>query len=228
MSLTEQEKRMLLGTPLSEPKIEDTAVKSPSASLPLTKNLAQKREELEIAKLEYEMKKLAKDEEKLNTAVQNGGFDIMALLKLQGDHFLQISGLQSENYATKLELERIKAVGGDGGNETLAYLEMLSPHIPKIIDALKSPNTQGGSPSATSKGSEKKGGSSPHSKEKKEEKKEMSELEEYKEKIRKGEITEEQAYENFKIKLPTYAKGTTKEMFHERFEAIKNEKRQNA
>lgn len=192
--------------------VEKPKILSPS---PVTSDdIERKRSELELKKLQIEIDKLSAP----NTSIDY----FQKMLELQQNHFSQQMQMFQQQADLKLEIEKLK-LGADGdGDSMLPYLQMLMPLLPQIINKNHTP-----APSAETKKeapAQDVGALQTQEEEEKEVKvpTNAGELEEYKEAVRRGEITFEEAYEDF-LTTP-FANALTKEQFRLKFEAIKNEK----
>lgn len=225
--VTDEEKKAILeGKPFEEPK--------PSPPQLNSEILRQKREELEIKKLEAEINKIS---------APNTNMDMFKeILQLQASNYDKLLALEAQRFQDRLEIERLK-ITSSGDDSGLMWLEMLKPYLPDIIASLRSQRVADDfhvSSSQTFQGAsqpseviptrgtdvevEKSASTSAQSSETADAEDAPEELEEYKAKIRKGEISEDQAWEDFKRELPDYAKLFTRKQFHERYEKIKGGK----
>lgn len=168
----------------------------------------EKRAELELKKLDIEIENLKKPDTKVDY------FEKM--LSLQQTNFSQMLEMQKSQMTLQLEIEKLKI--GEGG-EDLSWLKDLIPYLPQILKKQETPQSP---PNYSAE----KPLQSPTIKEKKKVKskqggEKMDKLEVYKQKIRKGEISEEQALKDFKKQEPLKSKLISKEEFHKIFEDIK-------
>lgn len=203
-----------------------------SPPIPTDAKINEARRELEISKINLEKKRIEKEEAKLEAGTSNSD-PWSKILEMQANNFNQILQMREQNFSTQLELERIKLMKSDDGGEMKMYLEMLAPHLPQIITALKNPSlptpkesTGRSSPPSHSSAASvntpfQQGVKTPAKRSLSKEEKMNKKIEAYKKKIREGKITEEQGFEDFKKFLPTHAAGITKEGFHDMFEKIK-------
>ena len=168
--------------------------------------IEQKKAELELKKLEIEVKRLEKPD-----IGESGYFEKM--MTMQQQHFNQNLEMIKNQMDLKLEIEKLKLLGdSNGGDDTLAYLDMLKPLLPLIVEGIKKKKEQPEIPKETEG---LKGGNMI---------KTAEELEEYKKKIKSGEITEEQAYKDFLEQVPPIvAKKMGREGFKKEFDKVKNE-----
>lgn len=180
--------------------------------------IQQMKEKLEIRRLELELKKLETPDTRIDY------FEKM--LELQKNSFTQQLEMQKQQLDLKLEIEKLKIMGDGESDSMLPYLQMLAPLLPAIIkNQTPQVNTTSNNSGAKKEGSPEPLQTQENQEEVKEEMKvptNAGELEEYKEAVRRGEITFEEAYEDF-LTTP-FSNALTKEQFKEKFEAIKNEK----
>lgn len=186
----------------------------PSKETPRSKKIEDKREELELARLDKEL-------ENLKTNAPNKEADYFRqLLEMQEKHFKQLLEINKEQMTLKLEIEQLK-LGEPEGDSEMAELEMFMQML-KPKDAIT--GSQGSYfapvdviPQPTQDNSREEAQIEINTKE---------DLEVYKEKIRKGEISEEQAYQDFLANphVPKYLKKAPRKTFKVEFEKIKNEK----
>jgi len=168
----------------------------------------QKKAELEVRRLEKELERLDKPDTSLDYYGQ--------MLKLQQEHNQQLLAIQENNFKTQLELAKLQYTDGAGAESDyfLEFLDSIKPYIPVIMqgiqkkDAITSPTPQEKTPAQLNAIGGKM--------------KTAAEVEDYKAKIRKGEITEEQAFKDFCEELPEMAKVITKEQFKVEYEKVKN------
>lgn len=207
---------------LAEYGLKESAPRNPpkeSAVLFAGDAIAKKREELELKKLEIELSKL----EKPDTSIDY----YSKMLELQEKSFTQQLAMLQQQNELKLEIEKLKLMGDGESDSMLPYIQMLAPLLPSIIanknniPASKPLNSNDAGKSKV----EEPTSSSPLINEK-EVSEDMvapntaGELEEYCEEIRKGNISFEEAYEDF-LTTP-YANALTKEQFKAQFDKIKN------
>jgi len=175
--------------------------------------IQQMKEKLEIRRLELELKKLETPDTRIDY------FEKM--LELQKNAFTQQMEMQKQQLDLKLEIEKLKLMGDGESDSMLPYLQMLAPLLPAIIKN-QTPQTTTKSNDSGAKKEELQ--SSPQTQEEKEEVNvqvptNAGELEEYKKAVRAGEISFDEAYEDF-LTTP-FAKMLTKEQFRAKFEAVK-------
>lgn len=176
------------------------------------------REQLEIKKLQIELDKL----EKPDTSIDY----YSKMLELQQQHFNQLLEMQKQQTGLQLEIEKLKLAEVSDGDDFLPLIKGLLPYLPEIIkarnqtpqvntksDDVEKSKTAGESPAGVSN-SQKGGDDVEITKETT-----AGELQEYVEAIKKGEISYEEAYEDFKNS--PYADMLTDEQFKAKFEAIK-------
>jgi hypothetical protein len=97
-----------------------------SIPTPYTDTIAQKREELELKKLEIEIAKLSAP----NTSVDY----FKQMLDLQQNHFNQLLEMSKQHSSLQLEIEKLK-MGGDSEDSYL--LDMIAPILPQILNQNK-------------------------------------------------------------------------------------------
>lgn len=164
--------------------------------------LEQRRQDLEMKKIEIEMARL----EKGNTAVD----PYALLLKMSEDHNAAMLKMHEQNFDTRLEIERLKLMGSGGDDLASNLISTLLPLLPDMLSRAKIEK-----PVVNT--------------EKKEEvKKDMDlndpRLDGYKKMIREGKITETQAWKQAGIFDKKARDAVGREKFHEEFEKIKNSK----
>lgn len=179
--------------------------------------IAKKRQELELKKLEIELSKL----EKPDTSVDY----YSKMLELQQNHFKQVLEMQKEQGALKLEIEKLKLEDVGDSDDFMPLIKSLLPLLPSIL-ANKNQTPQVNTKS--NKGGVKKQGAAStapvQTRLQEQEVKEMAapttagELQEYIDAIRSGEITYEDALEDFKNS--PYKNMMTEEQFKAKFEQI--------
>jgi hypothetical protein len=179
--------------------------------------IAKKRQELELKKLEIELSKL----EKPDTSVDY----YSKMLELQQNHFKQVLEMQKEQGNLKLEIEKLKLEDVSDSDDFMPLIKSLLPLLPSILanknqtPQVKTKNDYGGV--------KKQGAASAapvQTELPKQEVEEMAapttagELQEYIDAIRSGEITYEDALEDFKNS--PYKNMMTEEQFKAKFEQI--------
>jgi len=162
------------------------------------------RENLEIKKLQMELEKL----EKPDTSIDY----YSKMLELQEKNFGSQIEMLKQQGNLQLEIEKLKLGNGDDDN-MLPYLQMLAPLLPEIVKKSKGKPAGDGLPPLPP-GSAKE--------EEMEIPKTAGELEEYKKAVQRGEISLEEAYEDF-LSTP-WANSLSKDQFELKFNAVKNEK----
>lgn len=194
------------------PTYEEKAAASPKiniASSPVSSDdIERKRSELELKKLQIEIDRL----EKPNTSMDY----FQKMLELQAQHNKEFMVMQQENFKVQLELERLKNSGDDDG---MSWIKDLLPLLPELIKQKKNQqplNTreavtkEGAVNSAPLQNQEEAPMQTPTTK---------AELDEYKDAVRRGEISFEEAYEDF-LATP-YGKLLSKDAFQKKFDAVK-------
>lgn len=200
-----------------EEKVTPKEETSPVSYAENRRLIDEKKAELEVKRLEIEIKKL----EQPNTSLDY----FKQMLDIQQSHAKDLMEMQNKNFETRLEIERLKL--GNGDSDYLDILKDFLPYLPQILanqqKTAVAPNFSSQKTSAKQVKiedkpkveenitEEKKGGVDNN----------MDKLEAYKKMIIAGEISEEQAYEDFKKEMPDYAKVTTKKQFHKIFMQIK-------
>lgn len=179
---------------------------APAAEIRNTDAIAKKREELELKKLEIELSKL----EKPDTSIDY----YSKMLELQEKSFSQQMEMLKQQGDLRLEIEKLKLMGDGDSDSMLPYLQMLAPLLPEIIKS-KGAKKEGAAAKAAAPLNTQK-------EENMEVPKTAGELEEYKAAVRRGEISLEEAYEDF-LSTP-FANSLTKEQFEVKFNEIKSEK----
>lgn len=182
----------------STPPATPSKEKQQEAPQNFSSEIQKKREELELKKLEIEIKRL----ETPNTNIDY--FDKM--LQIQQQNFQQLLAMQKEQSDLKLQLAKLEMGEGEGDFAE----EFLSSSLPSILEALKQKK---GSPEVST--TEQKGGVEvkiPTA----------EELEAYKKKIKAGEVTFEQFYEDAQKSYPELAKKFTKQQIFDEYAKIKN------
>ena len=174
----------------------------------------RKRTELELLRMEAEIKRLSKPD-----IQENNYFEKM--LQMQQQHFNQMLEMQNKQNSISLELEKMKLGLGDNENDSMGYLlEMLEPHIPTIIAGMQKPKTNNITPKDV------------NNMQNNEIKPEINknkgimtlDIEEVKRKVKAGEVTFEEIYEDLKTnpKVPLMYKSISKEQAQVIFDNIKN------
>lgn len=180
--------------------------------------IAKKRQELELKKLEIELSKL----EKPDTSVDY----YSKMLELQQNHFKQVLEMQKEQGNLKLEIEKLKLEDVGDSDDFMPLIKSLLPLLPSIL-ANKNQTPQVTTKKSNDGGVKKQGAVSAapvQTELPKQEVEEMAapttagELQEYIDAIRSGEITYEDALEDFKNS--PYKNMMTEEQFKAKFEQI--------
>lgn len=182
--------------------------------------IAKKREELELKKLEIELSKL----EKPDTSIDY----YSKMLELQQQHFQQVLQMSQEQGNLKLEIEKLKLMETSDGDDFMPLVKSLLPLLPSILAAKNqipaSKNLNSNDAGAKSAAVKSPAAASNQETKKEETQMEITknttagELQEYIDAIRNGEITYEEAYEDFKGS--PYANMMTEEQFKAKFEQI--------
>jgi hypothetical protein len=174
-------------------KIQDIPPVQPTKEVPPIK-YSDNQKLIDAKRAELELRKLEMEIEKLNAP--NTSMDYFKeMLQLQQQHFTQLLTMQKEQSNLLLEIEKLK-LGGETDDGMAFMLDIIKPILPQIL-AKKM--------------------------ESKDDKKGVTmNKEEYIKQIKEGKITLEQAWEDFKMELPTYAEKMTLEQFKEQYEKIKN------
>ena len=167
--------------------------------------ISKKREELELKRLELEISKLSSPDTRVDY------FEKM--LELQKNSFTQQLDMQKQQLDLRLEIEKLKLMGDGESESMLPYLQMLAPLIPAIL------KKESGTKKETAVNS-----AVPQTQTKQEEEKmkvptTAGEIEEYKQAIKRGEISFEEAYEDF-LETP-FASSMSKEQFRVKFNELK-------
>jgi len=183
----------------------------------ISPSVAEMKERLEIKKLEMELAKLEKPDTSIDYYAK--------MLELQEKHFQQTLQMANQTNELKLEIEKLKLMGDSDNDSMLPYFQMLAPLLPTIVAG----KPQNGTSQVSTK---LEGGKSLISTEtptiQDEEVKEvtppttLAELREYQEAIRRGEISFDEAWEDF-LATP-YANTLTKEEFKVKFDELKKSK----
>lgn len=190
---------------LKESVISATPLKEISGSDAISK----KREELELKRLEIELEKLSKPDTNIDYYSK--------MLELQQKSFEQQLAMQNQQLDLKLEIEKLKLMGDGESDSMLPYLQMLAPLIPTLI---KNNTHAAPTGAAMTQKEEAVNSASLHTQEEKMDiPTNLKELEEYKQAIKRGEISFEEAYEDF-LGTP-FANTMTKEQFKVKFEELK-------
>lgn len=182
-------------------------VAAPAAEIKNTDAIAKKREELELKKLEIELEKLTKPDTSIDYYSK--------MLELQEKSFSQQMEMLKQQVDLRLEIEKLKLMGDGDSDSMLPYLQMLAPLLPEIIKSKGAKKEGAAAKAAAPLNTQKEG-------ENVEVPKTAGELEEYKAAVRRGEISLEEAYEDF-LSTP-FANSLTKEQFEIKFNEIKAEK----
>jgi hypothetical protein len=201
--------------------IEPTAraqAPAPTAQAVLFGNdaIAKKREELELKKLEIELSKL----EKPDTSIDY----YSKMLELQQQHFQQVLQMSQEQGNLKLEIEKLKLMETSDSDDFMPLVKSLLPLLPSIL-ANKN-QIPASKPKVNNAGTKKAAVESPPAASIQEAKKEeqmktpetAGELQEYIDAIKSGEITYEEALEDFRAS--PYANMMNEEQFKAKFEQI--------
>jgi len=179
--------------------------------------IKKKRQELELKKLEIELSKL----EKPDTSVDY----YSKMLELQQNHFKQVLEMQKEQGDLKLEIEKLKLEDVSDSDDFMSLIKSLLPLLPSIL-ANKNQTPQVNTKSNNG-GVKKQGAASAAPVQTKLPTKEVQkvetpttagELQEYIDAIRSGEITYEEALDDFKNS--PYKNMMTEEQFKAKFEQI--------
>jgi anti-sigma28 factor (negative regulator of flagellin synthesis) len=213
----EQKKRDFLGFDVKEkfPPATPPKEKSEYRYKSNEKTIEEKRAELELKKLDIEIAKL----EQPSTSIDY----FQKMLELQTQFNNKLMEMQKESFDVKLELMKLQ-MGGESGDNTLQYLEIFKELMPLMKQQPQQINSDIVTESAT--------------KDIKENHKQLSErgkkqmdftdgkaVEELRKKIKSGELSEDDAYKDFKESTPVkISSKISKEYFHEIFEKVKNEK----
>jgi len=176
------------------------------------------RQQLELKKLQIEIDKL----EKPDTSIDY----YSKMLELQKENFKTQLDMATQQGDLKLEIEKLKLIGSDGGDD---FMEMIKPIIPLLPQILKQktpqklnsdevkPQENKTSPAVKVEQVVKGGEEVEITKETT-----AGELKEYIEAIKNGEISYAEALEDFKAS--PYANVLTDEQFKEKFDKIKEQK----
>ena len=195
------------------------AIVEPKPQAPISSNsVDEMRQQLELKKLQIEIDKL----EKPDTSIDY----YSKMLELQKENFKTQLDMATQQGDLKLEIEKLKLLGSDGGDD---FMEMIKPIIPLLPQILKQKTPQKLN-SDEVKPQENK--TSPAVKveqvvnggEEVEITKEttVGELQEYTNAIKEGKISYEEALEDFKAS--PYANVLTDEQFKAKFDKIKEGK----
>jgi len=193
---------------------KESSPRNPPQEISGSDAISKKREELELKRLEIELDKLSKPDTNVDYYSK--------MLELQQKSFEQQLLMQKQQLDLRLEIEKLKLMGDGESDSMLPYLQMLAPLLPSIINKN---NTQSQPKSSDSQVEASSGLNSHESPNIQEEKEKMDvptnlkELEEYKQAIKRGEISFDEAYEDF-LSTP-FASSMNKEQFKIKFEELK-------
>jgi len=192
--------------PLGTPQEKKTLFSAPT---PVTNDdIERKRGELELKKLQIEIDRL----EKPNTSIDY----FQKMLELQQLHFNQQIQMVQQQNDLKLEIEKLKLMGDGNSDSMLPYLQMLAPLIPELMKKQKQQKTTGSTGSTGLKSEEK---AEEVQEVEKEDRNQIQDLEEYKAAIKRGEISFEEAYEDF-LQTP-WKNSLTKEQFKAKYDELR-------
>ena len=190
--------------------------------LPIRPNSVElMRQQLEVRKLQIELDKL----EKPDTSIDY----YSKMLELQKESFSQQLEMLKQQTDLKLEIEKLKLVEVGGSDDLMDLIKPLLPLLPQLIKAkTQTPEI----PKSNGVIEDKKGGVSPSTKIEQvmtggddvdiNKNTTAGELQEYVTAIKNGEITFDEALEDFKAS--PYANLLTEEQFKEKFDKILNTK----
>jgi hypothetical protein len=177
----------------------------------INRDIEQKRAELEMLRIDNEIKRLTTSEAP-DTRIDYYG----KMLELQEKHNTQLLQMQKGQFDLQLDLERLKLGQEPTQDDFMGTLEMLKPFLPLIAEKMlnKAPKEQK-TLAKVEKPTEPIKSTVPT----------KEQLEAYRKAIIDGTITEQDAYNNFVKENPLLAKKFTRKEFKARFEAIKENKK---
>ena len=151
-----------------------------------------KRAELELKKLEMEM-------EKLNTPSTSIDY-FKQMLEQQQQHFNQLLEMERRHNEVKLDLEKMKLLQESEGSDDIMG-QLIQPLIPQLLNSkfMKGGETLAPTPEPIIK----------------------MDINQYATSIKEGKITEQMAYEDFKLERPDLAKITPYAIFKKNFDYMK-------
>jgi hypothetical protein len=208
MKLTKEEREAYDSLDEDKPQAAVAAAPQPAAVQLVysSAELDKKRIQLEGMRLDAEMAKISKPDTSLDYFKQ--------MLEIQKNNFDNLLAMQRQQNDLNLKIKELELAQEMGGEEdsTLAYLQFLKPFLPAILASMNKKPAQKGAIPEKSGGEEMKIPTA-------------AEQAEFKRKIQAGEISEEQAYEEFKKEMPAeVVKSLAREDFTREFEKIKNGK----
>jgi len=165
----------------------------------LREDLERKRIELDIKKQEIEIERLGKPNSQMDYWDK--------LIIMQQQHFNQMIEMEKRHAEMKIEIEKLKLSQNSSG-EMDWIIDIIAPMLPSLLG--NKSNVEKTIASTQSPENKLKGEDEPKMK-----------PDEYLDKMRKGEITCEMAFEDFKLEYPLVAAKMTLENFKPIYEKIK-------